>query len=662
MEVSLLLILTLFIFTYIFQLFKQEKFQRGGRPKPPPLQTGKNFESETSTSSAPRAVRRPSALNVAAIVEDDEEPVAAKPVQPRMRQASVASPPPKAVITATATRTRSHSAAAPSVQRKSSKTALQGASPLPVPMMTTREFRGTPQGFDAPGFPQKTRKIQRAPESLDLDDVMAGSDDEDLGESPVVSPSKSFASNTPSFSSKVSARTRDLMDFLNEGPPTSGGPANRPPVQPKSPAISRAGRELMDFLNEGPPDFGPPPSVVDSTSIKSNKGSGRLQRMISKLKLSEDKRQQPAEDFSRKTPVTPNAYSRPPLVSKISNGNLPVLGNYPIPPRPPQPQMISPPSSPIHDSVDLPSVVPPPPASSLSPSSPRPSTGQSSVNRKAVNLDQETVPSLPASVQPTSITVEKREQLSVPIRTRPSENVRSEYDLEDTKPLNPSSKPPVISQQDKSSRTTPDPQKSDNKAEAIQNTEAVDQASAPESPGNGISITDAQDMKRLLMKATTPEECRLIMDMFMAKAGIPVEPTEYDIPYPSPSSEAADSRPSSSDIALEISLVELFLGGEPSHEPIVPRKKRYTTKKVKADTQTANGLQKPPVISTNGHANSNVPLLMSIPVSEVALKAWRRDVYLLFLCILSLMRVHNLCFSVVFFILLYLFFVSYCPL
>lgn len=614
-----------------FKVYKQEK-ERGSRPKPTPLLTS---DPEPSTSSVPprAANRRPSAPNVESIVEDEEEPLSVKPTH-RIRQASVVSPPPR-ILSPTNTRSRSHSAAASSAQRKPSKIYIADSPSPPAPMLQTREFRA-PQGFDGPGHPQKTRKIQRARESLDLDAVMAGSDDEDMDDNEVVSPSKSFMSATPSNASKVSARTRELMDFLNEGPPPTGnnGISNRAPTNGNAPPVSKAGRELMDFLAQGPPDYGPPPSSMDNGSVKS-KGSGRLQRMISKLKLNDDKGgrngQQSPDDF-RRTPAA-TSYSRPPLALKASNGSLSALANRPIPPRPPQPQMISPPSSPIRDTVELPAVTSP---ASPSPRPRQPSIGQSSSSRKAPVWDQETaLPSALVSAQPTPAVIEKVVQQPAVTRSLPSrptaENIRKEHDLEDTKPLAPlpkaspipSTASTVIAEKP-SIRVVAETKKPAARVSPIQTPQSDRNTLAPEAPSpspaasspaaNGISIVDAQDMRRLLMKATTPEECRLIMNVFLNKAGIPVEPTDYDVPYPSPSPSdpTENSRPSTADTALEIALVELFLGGEPSHEP-APRKKRYTTKKVRVDTQTANNLQRPLISATNGNAVHSPP-----PISVVS--------------------------------------------
>ncbi|KAJ3812009.1 hypothetical protein F5876DRAFT_38338 [Lentinula aff. lateritia] len=568
------------------EVYKQEKDQRGGRPKPPPLPTG-NPELDLPTSIPPRPSRRPSVPNVSSIVEDEEESPIARPTHPRMRQTSVASPPPQTLLIAN-TRARSQSAAAPPVKRKASKTALASSSTPSGAIMQNRELR-IPQPFDGPGIPQKTRKVQKNRESLDLDDVMAGSDDEEFDETEIVSPSKSFASSTPS-NMRVSARTKELMDFLNDGPPQTGSNdfGGRPPINHAP--VSKAGRELIDFLAEGPPDFGPPSQAVTDNGSTKSKGSGRLQRMISKLKLGESDKgsRQPSIDDLRKTPTTPS-YHRPPLLMKASNGSISTFGHRPIPPRPPQTQMISPPSSPAYDPADIsPSIFSP-----AAPSTPK-----------------EVAP-VPTSVAPSQphqpLVAEKLQQLKVSTSSR--ENVRSEFDLEDTKPL-PKSTPSTTSEQSapkKIAEIQPStirvcPPAIETSVSERKTLSPATATPTPDAAASGISIVDAQDMKRLMAKATTPEECRLIMDMFMAKAGIPVEQTEYDIPYPSPSSaDPPNSRPSSSsDTALEISLVELFLGGEPSLDP-PPRKKRYTTKKVRVESQATNNLQKPVVSASNGN-------------------------------------------------------------
>jgi hypothetical protein len=68
-----------------------------------------------------------------------------------------------------------------------------------------------------------------------------------------------------------------------------------------------------------------------------------------------------------------------------------------------------------------------------------------------------------------------------------------------------------------------------------------------------------QEMRRLLAHATSVDECRLIVDMFVARSGLHLEPA--DRLEPSPPSNTSQPLPSGVDVNLEHSLVELFLGG-----------------------------------------------------------------------------------------------------
>jgi len=85
-----------------------------------------------------------------------------------------------------------------------------------------------------------------------------------------------------------------------------------------------------------------------------------------------------------------------------------------------------------------------------------------------------------------------------------------------------------------------------------------------------------------LLSPTNADECRLIFEMFLAKAGVALEPASYEVPYPSPSPSSSDTHPSreASDVTLELSLVELFLGGDAVEppQPPVPRKRRSKKK------------------------------------------------------------------------------------
>ncbi|EEB93525.1 hypothetical protein MPER_07801 [Moniliophthora perniciosa FA553] len=244
----------------VYKQEKQEKNQRGNDNRHP-------------TSSQPLRIdnRRPSLVrNVDSIQEDEEESQikssSSAAVSQRVRQISVTSPSKPSI----ANRARSISAAGQSIPsligRKSSKTGI--ASP-PLPTMQTPDKRavGMPMGFGGDPFPQKTRKIQHNRESLDLDDVMAGSDEDKMA---VAVPKPSTPNKRPIVkpAGGVSSSTRELMDFLNEGPPEMPG---RP--------LGRPGREFPEFMDNGSIDIG----LNDQTGSKSK--AGRLQRMMSKLSI-----------------------------------------------------------------------------------------------------------------------------------------------------------------------------------------------------------------------------------------------------------------------------------------------------------------------------------------------------------------------------------------
>lgn len=92
-----------------------------------------------------------------------------------------------------------------------------------------------------------------------------------------------------------------------------------------------------------------------------------------------------------------------------------------------------------------------------------------------------------------------------------------------------------------------------------------------------MSTSEAQALRRLMSKASTADECRLLLDMFLAKSGIPIDAADYDAPYPSPLSERPERQ--SADMTVENFVVELILSGE-SPAVAVPRKRRATRKKV----------------------------------------------------------------------------------
>ncbi|KAF5332010.1 hypothetical protein D9758_014576 [Tetrapyrgos nigripes] len=574
------------------EVYKQEKEQRGNR-RPTPLHISSNDSSSSHPSRANG--RKPSLAQVDSITEAEEE-FASKTVTPapshRQRQHSVATPPPPKVVN----RNRSSSAAAPhSLIRKSSKSDVFSSTSSPQtqmpPIPTTREFR---KEFSNDPFPQKTRRKQVNRESLDLDDVMAGSDAEEDDAAARTTPSTPKRPAVKPKLGGVSASTRELMDFLNEGPPGDSG----------SGTLSKSGRELVDFLASGPPDS---QFITSLPSENGRKGSGRLQRMISKLSLNNSERARAAqgqEDLNRSRNGSSSAFGPPPVVftptpprphllTRTSDGSLSTLANRPIPPRP---EMLSPPTSPADNSL----------SSSISRSR-QPS--QASLRRQHQGVDGDGVSSsdaLPASPASSDRAPSGLSSSSKPPRPTQVDTKGTEEGVSGTAtPKTPkastaesSPNPDTVSDIHKPRPTTVRKAATPSPGGAVADTNTV-----------GLSISDVQDMRRMVSRATSPEECRLIVDIFFTKAGIPgvkSDSTECEVPYPSPSPSEGFENRSSVDTSLEISLVELFLGGETKTEQPAPRKKKYSPKRVPTPTG-------PPTVTI---VNVN-----NVPVPDVSVKA-----------------------------------------
>ncbi|KAG6910139.1 hypothetical protein DXG01_012898 [Tephrocybe rancida] len=505
------------------EAYKQEKERGNRRPNPQSFKP----ESDPAQPLPPRATgRRPSLLHVDSIKEDDEEG-GTKPSLPlpttRNRQASVSSPP---TTSPTPSRVRSVSTSSPSLTQHSFAKPPRILTPghptaTDQPPMQNRRYVNKVQD---PSFPPRTRNIQRNRESLDLDDVMAGSDDD---EALAPAPAPKAPPKTPKRNGNgqhVSAGTRDLIAFLSEGPPDLGGP-------------------LTDIAADGPP-YGSSPNGK-------TKGTGRLQRMISKLSLSNGERSRGADDFAKSS----QQYGRP-FPSQPSLNNLSSLANRPIPPRPPPaPRPISPPASP-HDSSEEHSYMG---SRSRSASLVQRRSPLEANNRPAV-------PEMPA-VLAAPVPVRREHIASVSSSRRPSHtngHAQSPADgnVQQLTSTNGHAQAPSVPSSGIAKPlpyvTSPTPPRSPvRKPPPVY----VNPNAQPH-----LSRDEAQHMHRLFTGATTADECRLILDMFLARAGIPVDPKTYDVQTPSPPPSAV-AREQAAATSLEASLLELFLGGENVTEP-----------------------------------------------------------------------------------------------
>jgi len=121
-------------------------------------------------------------------------------------------------------------------------------------------------------------------------------------------------------------------------------------------------------------------------------------------------------------------------------------------------------------------------------------------------------------------------------------------------------------------------------------------------------------MRRLFSKATNVDECRLIFDMFLAKSGLPLEPTDYDIPYPSPSlTDTPPTQRTEADDSLEHSIVEFFLDGDLVQEETFPQ--LHGSQEAKAEETVSSTDALPP--DNNGSAIVQ-ETETHIPVAEIA--------------------------------------------
>ena len=370
-------------------------------------------------------------------------------------------------------------------------------------MLKIRDIRKPPDI----GIPARTRTRQHRRDSLDIDDVMNGSDDDGSQGSISISTKQKLSPPAQRISRAqypVSSHTRDLMAFLAEGPP-----------DPK-PKLSQSGSELFEFLAQGPPDYPGGPMTMDSSKPK---GAGRLQRMISKLSIGGEKTKAGSDTSSFKQPNSP---VRSTLSTKPSVTTLSSLANRPIPPRPnPCPQYsydedksIYPPSSLRNFHQDIPS----PHETPL------------------------VVAAKPVPVTPVAVPSDTQEK-------RPVNGDGNAKNGQSTKEVysEPQQTPPLSPVRTISRKAVP----------------AIDPPSTP-----FFTETDAKDMQRLLTQATTADECRLIFNMFMARSGMTegsVPETDASCPSPSSSLIKKASVPvvhsSVGEALIESTLIEFFLSG-----------------------------------------------------------------------------------------------------
>ena len=474
-------------------MYKQEKDRRDINRRPPPF-------------SLPKATPSQNHL-VDSIIEDDEENPSP---QPRIRQGSVSSQRSSPLAAIFPSRIRSVSISSTGI-RSATKNLMRSPSVQAPPSSLSRKMPGTEmlkiRDVRKPpdiGIPTRTRTRQHRRDSLDIEDVMNGSDDDGYQGS-VSSKQKLSPPAAPQRISRaqypVSAHTRDLMAFLAEGPP------------PEKPKLSQSGSELFEFLAQGPPDSAGSPTM-DSSKPKS---AGRLQKMISKLSIGGEKARTGSDTSSYKQPNSP---ARSTISTKPSITTLSSLANRPILPRPvPSPQYsydedksICPPSPLRKSNHDI-----PPPHEIPLVVAPKPAVPSDTQEKRSLTTHVNGIGNAKNGQSIKEVNSELQQPFS-PVRTVSRKAV-------------PSIDPP-----------------------------------SPSIPF--FTETDAKDMQRLLTHATTADECRLIFNMFMARSGLTKGSVpETNASSPSSSSFLVKNAPaplvhsSVGEALIESTLIEFFLSG-----------------------------------------------------------------------------------------------------
>ncbi|KAH9077225.1 hypothetical protein EDB83DRAFT_2348894 [Lactarius deliciosus] len=420
---------------------------------------------------------------------------------------------------------------------------------------TSKIYHSGPR--NAPTTPQRTRKIQRNRESMDIEDVMNGSEEGDES-----NPDQTAQGRGRLY--PVSKATHDLISFLEDGPP--------PEVQPvRSATVS---------------------SISLAPTTKSAKSGSRLQRMISKFSIAREGFQESARGrgvgviSAPSTPVSSLrslGASNPPPTPIAVKPVPPPIPQLPISPIPQLP--ISPPSSSRTSSLE---------------DDARPHLSRTDRPRKM--SVRKAVPTWESAVDQGLQTPHTGAEgdfapvssfTSSPSPFQPYGHVRSSPTLapegKDTngdthnhkalRSESPAATPAGIEAnltrengngraeqqypqgiyRPRSSRPNLRSPSNDEQSHSVR--KSLGRRSQPPNgtvdgqlihPSPSLSEALAVDMRRLMSQATSADECRLLVDTFLTRAGI--------VPPP-PVSVVADITPPDVEL-LERTLVNYFLGAD----------------------------------------------------------------------------------------------------
>lgn len=360
--------------------------------------------------------------------------------------------------------------------------------------------------------PPRTRTVARSRESLDLEDVMAGSDDDGMGE----------------FKSSVPPKQRDRQRGL-----------------------SATTKELIAFLAEGPPELTPRENPL-SPLTPTRKKSGRLQKMISRITLASDVVKPPRKltvgsgDASSKSmtnlsplanrPVPPRyPTSDPPSAASSERGSADQAGTYPRQ----RVQSYAQKPLPAWDRKSMDGEAPSHANSSLSPRTDDISPLGTSIPvpvipQKALEVDiSQPVqsikpPSSPASFSPPATCV------TVPVHDEAA-------DATPTPTIQRPPSPPVV------------PQRMSSKTASLHQKVAPAPASQTPSPAPSV-LEHAREMRTMLEHATSAAECRMLVDMFLARSKLIGDVADMRTPPDPPLPQDSGAN------GLEKTIVEMLLG------------------------------------------------------------------------------------------------------
>ncbi|KAL6307196.1 hypothetical protein BKA93DRAFT_118541 [Sparassis latifolia] len=588
------------------EVYNKERAQRASRRGQP---------SPESKRGPHSLAGRPHLRHVDSIIEDEEEP--ARPNIPptsyhtgaplRVRQGSLSSTGASGTVHSTSANGRNRSISISNIPHPRYDDSLSRRTGSPVASAPPqRDMRKVDVFKSLPGQPQRTRRVMGNRESIDLEDVMAGSDNDTVGVVP-------------------QAATK----------PTSPRP------KAKDPYVSQSARDLIDFLDEGPPEEPKFPHAISANasviSFESSKSkAGRFSRMMSKLTIGGSTEKLSGRYESQGMPRLPRTLGRKPsksamppppaymqqslsLSPKRSLPNV-IVATPPRPPPPPSPMLSTAPSivvpsvkvpstlvlpiaapSPVSSSPAVPSPVAASPMISSSASSSQTSIQEAGVSpvalsprrstmRKAVpTYDERTEiqPTLPVSPPSADESTQTLAQIangqanghveSTSVRhaeggrdgTLAMAPVRKISSKRPLGLLNGHNRSPAAEQEeDNALRTSVLRSASENSprntqapptpvaTDIPQDSAVVSQKSSP-----SISTAEVDDFRRLLSSATSVDECRLLVDMFFARNRFPFTSASRAAVSSSvglPSDGAYTQLASAAD--LESSLVELFLG------------------------------------------------------------------------------------------------------